>query len=133
MNRISPARMRSSAASLPRLCTYQTATTRWSLCLNWFAGVSQISNPRTTFSISRSEFIRSLLSQIKNRGGPKFDPPRKNFDLARLLLSRCLVGPNRQPRLVTRSRILVHDALLDRLVDHGNGDRQHLLDFISLA
>src|SRR5689334_16950575 len=55
------------------------------------------------------------------------------FSLARLLLSRCLIGLNGQPRLVTCSRILVHDTLLDRLVDHRNGLRQYLLNLISLA
>src|ERR1043166_2559279 len=55
-----------------------------------------------------------------------------DFSLARVLL-RCLVRPNRQPRFITRSRILVHDTLLDRFVDHRNGFRQYLLNLISLG
>lgn len=54
------------------------------------------------------------------------------FSLARVLLSRCLIGPHRQPRFVTRRCILVQDAFLDRLIDHGNGVRQHCLNLVIL-
>ena len=56
-----------------------------------------------------------------------------DFGMLAGLFSSHLIRANCQPRLVTRRSVLVQDALLDRLVDHGNGDWQHLLDFVSVA
>ena len=53
-------------------------------------------------------------------------PGFSSFLFSRLVRLYC------QPRFVTRCRILMHDALLDRFVDHRNGDGQHLLDLLTI-
>ena len=56
-----------------------------------------------------------------------------DFGMLAGLFSSHLIRSNCQPRLVTSRSVLVQDALLDRLVDHGHGIRQNLLNLVALA
>ena len=57
--------------------------------------------------------------------------PGKSFDVTKLF-SR-LIRSNRQPRLVSRRRVPVHDTLLYGLVDHRHDLRKHALHVLALT